>query len=434
MPHIIVIGGGASGLMAAGQSAESGTQVTLLEKMPTLGRKLAITGKGRCNLTNIATVEDFIGHFGSNGKFLYQAFSRFFSDDLLAFFNKLGIETVTERGGRVFPTTNAMDVVSALASWIRRSGVRIHVNQRVTSLVIRNKRLAGIQTQSSPQSGEPSLQFPCDAAILATGGASYPATGSSGDGYRLAGTAGHSITMIRPALVPLETEGNTAKRLQGLSLRNAGVSVWSNGQKKSEAFGEMLFTHFGISGPVILTLSHEIVGFLEEKEQVEISIDLKPGLDDRKLEARLIREFNESGKKHYSTLLKGFLPGKMIPVFAERTEIPGDKPVHQITADERRRFRSCLKDFRLKVTKHRPLDEAIVTAGGISLKEINPKTMESRLVQGLYFAGETLDLDADTGGYNLQAAFSTGWLAGQSAAKAVLGQDQSGTHVPQVPG
>lgn len=407
--QIIVIGGGAAGLIAAGQAAQLGAQVLLLEKMNATGRKLFISGKGRCNITNVAPIQDFIGHFGSTGRFLRQAFHRYFSDDLLDFIHDLGIETVTERGGRVFPASGeAGDVVEALTNWAIRSGAKIWTKAPATEIIIDDNKVVGVQTEHT--------HLDADAVIVATGGASYPGTGSTGDGYTFAEQAGHNIVPIRPALVPLVTAGNTATKLQGLSLRNVNVSVWINDKKASQAFGEMIFTHFGVSGPIILTLSREIVDAIKAKKAVTLSIDLKPALEVQKLDARLLRDLKEHGKQQYQTILKGLLPKKMIPVCIEQTNIPADKTGNQITGDERKRLRNWLKDFRLQVTGHRAFNQAIVTAGGVDTKEVDPKTMQSRLVESLYFAGEVLDVDADTGGYNLQAAFSTGWLAGRSAA------------------
>ena len=395
--------------MAAGQAAELGANVLLLEKMNRPARKLRITGKGRCNLTNVAPLADFIAHF-PNGRFLRQAFSRFFTPDLVAFFQGLGLPTVTERGGRVFPISEkAQDVVDALTRWVRRRGVTLRTESPVERLVIEGGRVIGVQV-----SGEQDHR--ADAVIIATGGASYPGTGSTGDGYRLAKAVGHTIVPIRPALVPLETGGDVAPRLQGLSLRNVTARLLVEGKKPAELFGEMLFTHFGVSGPIILSLSRQAVDALHQGQRVTLSIDLKPALDERKLDGRLLRDLDTHGKRQFRTLLKGLLPQKLIPICIEQTSISPDKPAHQITARERGRLRVWLKDFRLGVTGHRPLAEAIITAGGVDVREIDPRSMGSRLVEGLYFAGEVLDVDADTGGYNLQAAFSTGWLAGRSAA------------------
>jgi predicted Rossmann fold flavoprotein len=424
--QVIVVGGGAAGLMAAGQAAELGARTLLLEKMKRPGRKLRITGKGRCNLTNVAPLSEFVTHFGPNGRFLRQAFSRFFTSELVAFFEALGVHTVTERGGRVFPASGqAQDVVDALVRWVGERGVRLQTQSPVERLLVEGGRAVGVQVpHAPPRAGEAPPHDHCggsvyraNAVIIATGGASYPATGSTGDGYRLAESAGHSIVPIRPALVPLETAGDIAARLQGLSLRNVTVRVWSDGKKRAESFGEMLFTHFGLSGPIILSLSKQVVDTLRLGQGVTISIDLKPALDEHKLDARLLRDLDAHGKQQFRTLLKGLLPRKLIPVCVDLTGIPPDKAGHQITAQERKRLRVWLKDFRLEVTGYRPLAEALITAGGVDTREVDPRTMASRLVEGLHFAGEVLDIDADTGGYNLQAAFSTGWVAGRSAAQ-----------------
>lgn len=406
-------------MMAAGQAAEQGAETLLLEKMYRPGRKLRITGKGRCNLTNVAPVSRFISHFGPNGRFLRQAFSRFFSAELVVFLDKLGIRTVTERGGRVFPVSDqAKDIVDALSAWARKSGVTLRARSSVEGLLVEGKRVNGVRIgKGSTDQSIAERVFRADAVIVATGGASYPITGSTGDGYRLAKSAGHTVVPIRPALVPLETAGETAPRLQGLSLRSVTIQVLIDGKKRAEAFGEMLFTHFGLSGPIILSSSRLVVDALRLHQRVILSIDLKPALDQRKLNERLLRDLEAHGKQKFRTLLKELLPAKLIPVCIDLTGIPPDKVGHQITAEERKCLRLWLKDFRLEVTGYRPFNDAIITAGGVDTKEVDPRTMASRLVEGLYFAGEVLDIDADTGGYNLQAAFSTGWLAGRSAAR-----------------
>ncbi|HEY60152.1 MAG TPA: NAD(P)/FAD-dependent oxidoreductase [Anaerolineae bacterium] len=409
--QVIVIGGGPAGLMAAGQAAAQGVRTVLLEKMRQPGRKLRITGKGRCNLTNIASVADFITHFGKNGSFLRQAFARFFAPDLLKFFTEIGIQTVTERGGRVFPVNgDAQAVVDYLVHWAVSCGVEVRTSEPVKKLLVDANKLIGVHTRDGHS-------YYASDIILATGGASYPATGSTGDGYPMAAALGHTIVPIRPVLVPLKTSGGIAPRLQGLSLRNVSVTVWINSRKRTEVFGEMLFTHFGVSGPLILSLSGRIVEALQAGHKISISIDLKPALDEHKLDARLLREIDQHGKRHYQTMLKQLLPSKLIPVCIDLTGIPANKPCHQLTSQERKRLLHWLKDFRLEVSAHLPIEAAIVTAGGVSLQEVDPRTMRSKLIEGLYFAGEVLDLDADTGGYNLQAAFSTGWLAGRSVAE-----------------
>ncbi len=447
--RVIVIGGGPAGLMAAGHATTSGAKVVLVERMDRPGRKLRITGKGRCNLSNVASLSGFIAHFGRNGRFLRQAFSRFSNSDLVAFLEGLGVPTVTERGGRIFPASGkAQDVVDALVRWAQKGGVTLRTRSRAERLIVEEGRVAGVQVirtasrrakaatanvaDYDPNTRPPFVVRPgrprppglpecrpADAVIVATGGASYPATGSTGDGYRLAESVGHTIVPIRPALVPLETGGNVAARLQGLSLRNVSVRVWIDGKQEAELFGEMLFTHFGVSGPIILSLSKQVVDALRRGQRVALSVDLKPALDEPKLDARLLRDLDAHGKRQFRTLLKGLLPSKLIPVCIDLVGIPAAKPGHQITSQERKRLLGWLKDFRLEVIGHRPLAEAIVTAGGVDTREIDPRTMASRLVQGLYFAGEVLDVDADTGGYNLQAAFSTGWMAGRSAARYV---------------
>jgi predicted Rossmann fold flavoprotein len=428
--QVIVVGGGPAGMMAAGEAAEAGADVLLLEKMDHPGRKLRITGKGRCNLTNIAPLEDFIQHFSPNGRFLRYAFSQFFSEDLITFFNQLGVATVTERGGRVFPVnSDAQEIVNALMKWVNNQGVTVFTQAKVERILVEDDSVVGVELarktssgkKSRPKGRSASLQHHANAVILATGGASYPGTGSTGDGYRMAEALGHTIIPIRPALVPLETAGDTAARLQGLSLRNVNVSLIVNGKKRADAFGEMLFTHFGLSGPIILSLSRKVVDALREGHAIDLSIDLKPALDNTKLDARLQRDLDAHGKQQYRTILAGLLPRKLISVCIDATGIESEKQAHQITSDERKRLLTWLKDFRFEVTGHRSFDQAIITAGGVHTREVDPRSMASRLVEGLYFAGELLDLDADTGGYNLQAAFSTGWLAGRSAPNRVLG-------------
>lgn len=408
---VIIVGGGAAGLMAAGRAASLGAKTLLLEKMDQPGRKIFITGKFRCNLTNIAPVPEFIAHFNREGRFLRQAFHRFFSRELMAFFQERGVPTVTERGGRVFPASGkSAEVVTALVNWCQKAGVEIRTHTPVERLLIEADRIQGVVT--------PQGAFKAPAVIVACGGTSYPGTGSTGDGYSLAESAGHHIVPVRPALVPLLTAGNTAQRLQGLSLRNVNLTLLADGKKIGAYFGEMLFTHFGVSGPIVLTLSREAVDLLAAGRKVSLSIDLKPALDPAKLDQRLLRDFDSHGKKQFQTYLSQLLPRKLIPVCIELTGIPAEKTCHQITSAERGHLLEWLKDFRLEVIGQRGFRHAIVTAGGVDTREIDPRSMGSRLLPGLYFAGEIIDVDADTGGYNLQAAFSTGWLAGQSAAQS----------------
>ncbi len=406
---VIVIGGGPAGMMAAGQAALRGMRTLLLEKMDMPGRKLRITGMKRCNLTNVVGMEEFIGHFGASGRFLRQAFGQFFNTELVAFVESLGIRTAAERGGRVFPADgDAIAVSEKLVSWVRSCGAEIRTSAPVEKITIDNGSIGGVRLREGGV-------ITCRSAIIATGGASYIGTGSTGDGCKMAAAAGHSIIPLRPALVPIKTMGDTAKKLQGLALKNARVTLFINNKKCEQAFGELLFTHFGLSGPIILTLSGQIVDALNSGSKVAVSIDLKPALDEAKLNTRLLRELDAHGKQQFGTMLKQLLPAKMIPVCAELNCIPLEKPCHQVISAERTKLLNWLKDFRLEVTGYLPLEAGMVTAGGVSLKEVDPRTMGSKLVKGLFFSGEVLDLAADTGGYNLQAAFSTGWLAGRHA-------------------
>ena len=389
--QVVVIGGGAAGLMAAGQAAAASAPVLLLERTARLGTKLRITGKGRCNLTNTAEMDDFLEHFrfpdpeGDAHLYLRNAFARFFAPDLVAFFQDLGVETNVERGGRVFPSSNnAHQVAEALARFAREQGVEIRTLSRVEKLWLEDGGLRGVILQD----GE---RIAAGAAIVATGGASYPKTGSTGDGYRLAEQAGHRVLPIRPALVPLVLAGTEPRAMAGLSLRNVEVRLLLDGQEVARDFGEMLFTHYGVSGPIILSLSGPAVQRLG-RGRLQMSINLKPALGAEKLDARLRRDIDQFGKRSYRNLLKELLPLKMIDVFVARSGIPPSKPGHQISAEERLRVRELLHDFRLAIVGHRPLEEAIVTAGGVDTREVDPRTMASRLVQGLYFAGEVLNV------------------------------------------
>jgi hypothetical protein len=408
----IIIGGGAAGLMAAGQSAELGSKVLILERMNRPGRKLSITGKGRCNITNTAPLAEFIKQVEPNGRFLRSSFSSFFSDELIEFFNRIGVKTVIERGGRVFPESGkAVEVVKQMTKWCHDKGVEVKSNCRVNSLIIENGFVVGVKATIDKNQ---SVAFNAKKVIIATGGVSYPATGSTGDGYKLAESAGHKINPVWPSLVPLETKGNTAKKLSGLELRNISGTVWIDGKKVGEDFGEMTFMDFGISGPIILSLSRLMVPAIKENKEVTFSIDLKAALDDKKLDNRLIRDLNDKGKETFYTILGGLLPKILIPIYIEQTKIDANKLGHQITGNERKELKKWLKNFSFKVTGHRPWEEAIITCGGVNTNEVNQKTMESKLIKGLYFAGEVLDLDAPTGGYNLQIAFSTAWTAAQN--------------------
>jgi predicted Rossmann fold flavoprotein len=409
--NIIVIGAGAAGLMAAGQAAANGAKVILLEKNDQPGKKLLITGKGRCNITNTEEMPDFIKYLPGNGQFLYGVLNRFTNWDMISFLNDLGLETKVERGGRVFPVSDkAEDVVKALVKFCHSMGVEIQYNASLDEITTTDGHVGAVKLKDG-------RQLSCDTIILATGGASYPGTGSTGDGYRIAKGLGHTIIPLKPALVPLETTEDWVREMQGLSLKNVEASVIEKGKKTISEFGEMLFTHFGLSGPIILTLSRQVTGLLEKGEQVQISINLKPALSVEQLDARIQRDFTQFVKKQFCNSLFELLPKSMVPVIVKLSGINEVKPVHQITREERLRLAVLLQDLRVTVTKSRPLKEAIVTAGGVSVKEINPKTMESKVIKNLYLAGEVVDVDGYTGGFNLQAAFSMGYIAGISAAK-----------------
>jgi len=417
--QIIVIGAGAGGMMAAGRAAEKGAKVLLLEKMEQPGKKILVSGKTRCNLTNAREIEDFITAYGINGRFLYSPFNQFFREELLVLLKLYGVETKTERGGRIFPVSDdARDVVRALVHYMADHRVMIRENTRVKTITVENGEVTGVQTGKDA--------YPAGAVILATGGASWPATGSTGDGYRMAEALGHSIVRLRPGLVPLAVkEAELAKSLQGVSLRNVRLTAYrcpsgeiGSASRKSiidSRMGEMMLAHFGIGGPVTLQMSLAIVDALE-KGPVSVSIDLKPALDVKQLQKRIQRDFDTFSKRTFHNILKELLPQKMVDPIANLSGIPSEKPASQINAVERDRLAGILKSLRFNIKNPLPLSTAMVTAGGISLKEINPQTMASRLVRGLYFCGEVMDIDADTGGYNLQAAFSTGYVAGENAA------------------
>jgi hypothetical protein len=408
---VIVIGAGPAGLLAAGRAAELGGKVLVLEKMRQEGRKLLITGKGRCNITNDAAITEFIKHVYPDGKFLRTAFSQFFSKDIIELLQKFGVESTLERGGRYFPASNkSLDILQALLTWVKGLGVEISCGQRVEKLMVEDGRVVGVRANG--------ISFASRNVIVATGGKSYPATGSTGDGYELARQVGHTIQKPIPALVPLETKGSVAQTLQGLNLKNVNAVVWVNGKKAGEAFGEMIFTHFGLSGPIILTLSRIVVDELQQNNKVDITLDLKPALDDQKLDLRLQRDLDEHGKMQLVNIFRNWLPASMIPVFIELLELAPEKACNQVSGKERKKIRHLLKNMPFEVSHYRSFKEAIITAGGVSTKEIASKTMESKLVKGLYFAGEVIDVDAETGGYNLQIAWSTGWLAGNSCMQA----------------
>lgn len=406
MKRVVVIGGGAAGLMAAVIAGREGAKVTLLEKMNYVGKKMGITGKGRCNITNACDMSDFIKNTPGNGKFLYGAYERFTNEDLLQLLHDAGLETKVERGGRVFPASDsALDVRNTFMKLMKHYGVDVHLEEPVKKILVDDDTVTGVVTDKET--------YHADAVVIATGGKSYPATGSTGDGYILAAQVGHTITDIRPSLVPIVTEEYWVKDLMGLSLRNVELSVVAKNKVQAKMFGEMMFTHFGITGPIVLSLSHTVGKLMRKKNigTIGLDINLKPALSPETLDKRLQKDFELYSKKQLINGMKDLLPSRLIPLIIELAGIDPQKPINQISKEERQQIGYMLQHMPLTVKGLRPVEEAIVTAGGISLKEFNPKTMESKLVKGLYGAGEVLDIDAFTGGYNLQAAFSTGYVA-----------------------
>lgn len=407
--QIVVIGGGAAGMMAAISSAEQGALVTILEPNERLGKKLNITGKGRCNLTNDADLERLLENTPGNGRFLYSAFSRFDGRDAMQFFESLGVPLKVERGKRVFPVSDrAFDISAALERRLKKLHVKI-IQDRAISLDINKieKKIQGVKGKQNPN-------YPADAVILATGGVSYPATGSTGEGHRMASEIGHEITPLRGSLVPLRDFG-LGRELQGLTLKNIGLTVFEENRKIYTDFGELLFTHFGVSGPLILSASAHMRQF--GKKAYHLELDLKPALDERQLDRRLLSDFAKYSNQDFCNALHDLLPQKLIPVIISNSEIPPHTKVHEITREQRRGLLTCLKHFVIVIAGPCPVTEAIVTSGGVRTSEVNPKTMESKLVRDLYFAGEILDVDAYTGGFNLQIAWATGRAAGFAAAE-----------------
>lgn len=395
-------------MIAAVFAARNGNEVSLYEKNEKLGKKLFITGKGRCNLTNTAEMEDMFNAVVSNPKFLYSSFYSFTNDQTIAFFEELGVKTKTERGGRVFPASDhSSDVIHGLERELNRLGVRIELNTEVKEILTENGKVQGLMLASGKK-------VEADAVIVAAGGLSYPSTGSTGDGYRMARSCGHKVTRLFPALVPMEVKEWYAKELMGLSLRNIEITITDGTKKLYQDFGEMLFTHYGVSGPVILSASSIVGSRLAEKE-LTLHIDLKPALAKEQLDKRVLREFDANHNRQFKNASAGLFPAKLRPVIVELSGIPEEKKVNEITREERKKFTDLIKDFSMTLTGLRSYNEAIITKGGVSVKEIDPGTMESKLVKGLFFAGEVLDLDAVTGGFNLQIAWSTGFLAGTYA-------------------
>ena len=419
--NVIIIGGGPAGMLAGISSAQNGNNVTILEKMNMLGKKLLITGKGRCNITSNIPIDEFIKNIPGNGMFMYSSFNNFTNTDILELLKKEGVETKVERGNRVFPVSDkSLDVQKALIKALEKLKVNIILNAKVQDILVENNEVYGVKANIDGKN----VNLKADKVILATGGKSYPGTGSTGDGYRLAEKLGHSITKIRPSLVPLtiskEKELQMCKNMQGLSLKNVKIKIKDIGKNKIiyEDFGEMLFTHFGVSGPIILSASAHLIRYknideLLKENKIVLNIDLKPALSTEKLDERILRDFNDEKNKEYRNSLDKLLPKKMIKTIVELSGIEPNKKVNEITKKERLNLVNIIKNMELTISGFRPIEEAIITSGGINIKEINPKTMESKLIKNLYFAGEIIDVDAYTGGFNLQIAYSTGYTAGK---------------------
>ena len=415
MANVIVIGGGPAGMMAAITAAEYGNNVTIIEKNSDFGKKLLITGKGRCNITSSLYMSEFIKNTPGNGQFLYSAFQNYTNTDIIDFLKNQGLEVKEERGNRIFPVTDkSIDVLNCFKSKINELEIKKLFNTRVQKILVQNGEVLGVRTEKEI--------IQTDKIILATGGKSYPLTGSTGDGYLIAKNIGHKVTEIRPSLVPLVIyEKNECKEMQGLSLRNVGIKIIDESKNKLiyEDFGEMIFTHFGISGPTILSGSAHLVRYKEidnlmKEQKIKLQIDLKPALTEEQLDERILRDFKEFKNKQFKNSLNKLLPQKLIQPIIKKSSINPNKKVNEITKEERRRLVKLLKEFIIEIKGFRPIEEAIITSGGINIKEINPKTMESKKIKGLYFAGEIIDVDAYTGGFNLQIAYSTGYVAGMT--------------------
>ena len=415
MERVIVVGGGPAGMMAAITAAENGNEVIIIEKMSSLGRKLLITGKGRCNITSSLYMSEFIKNTPGNGKFLYSAFQNYTNKDIIEFLKEQGLEVKEERGNRIFPITDkSVDVLNCFIKKIKELNIQCKLDTTVEKILVQNNEIIAVRTNKE--------MIKANKVILATGGKSYPLTGSTGDGYNIAKSLGHTIEKIKPSLVPLEVyEKEYCQSLQGLSLRNIEIKIIDKDKKKTiyEDFGEMIFTHFGISGPTILSASAHLIkykdiDYLLKNKNIVINIDLKPALSEEQLDERILRDFKEFKNKQFKHSLDKLLPKKIIPLIIKLSKINEDKKVNEITKEERKKIVELLKNFTITIKDFRPVEEAIITCGGISTKEINPKTMESKIIKGLYFAGEIIDVDAYTGGFNLQIAYSTGYTAGMS--------------------
>ena len=411
--RVVVIGGGPAGMMAAITSAEQRNEVILVEKNNSLGKKLLITGKGRCNITSSLEMSEFIKNTPGNGRFLYSAFENYTNQDIIAFLAKQGLKVKEERGNRIFPVTDrSLDVLNCFKNKLNELKVKIMYNSKVEEIIVENNEIVGVKTNKETIKAEK--------VILATGGKSYSSTGSTGDGYKLAMKLGHTVTTIKPSLVPLVTyEKNICQNMQGLSLRNVKISIKEENKTIYEDFGEMLFTHFGVSGPTILSGSAHLVRYknieqLLKDKKIKLHIDLKPALTPEKLDERILRDFDQLKNKQFKNSLDKLLPQKMINTIIDISGINPEKKINEITKQERRNLVNLLKDFELTIKDFRPIEEAIITSGGINIKEVNPKTMESKIINGLYFAGEILDVDSYTGGFNLQIAYSTGYTAGKN--------------------
>ena len=409
MSKVIIIGGGAAGLLAGIAAATYGAEVTIIEKMRVPGKKMLITGKGRCNITNAGELQDIIKNLPGNGRFLNSALRLFSNDDIVCLLECNGLETKVERGNRVFPVSDkAKDVVDTLVKIYTDLGGKLITDCKVTEITVKDGVATGVKTTNG--------HFTADKVILCAGGASYPGTGSDGGGAKLAAKVGHTIVPLKPSLVPLVSDYAYVEDLQGLSLRNVRATLYGDGKKLTDYFGEMLFTHFGVSGPIILSLSNMAAEALSKGMEVELAIDLKPALSEEKLDARIQRDFTTYSRKQLVNGMKDLLPQRLIPVVCDMAYLDEEKFINQVSREERKRLVDTLKRFVVPITGTRPIAEAIVTAGGVSVKEINPKTMESKLINGLYFAGEVMDVDGYTGGFNLQAAFSSGYAAGVAAS------------------